>query len=95
MLECMEILSIASQKRVNLYAVKGKWQLDGTLQSKIMAMAFTMAAEIERDLISQRTKEALAARCGRSERGDGLASSCCLEGSGKISGLIEKLGYNP
>lgn len=62
MLECMEILSIASQKRVNLYAVKGKWQLDGTLQSKIMAMAFTMAAEIERDLISQRTKEALAAR---------------------------------
>jgi DNA invertase Pin-like site-specific DNA recombinase len=62
MLECMEILSIASQKGINLYAVKGNWQLDGTLQSKIIAMAFAMAAEIERDLISKRTKEALAAR---------------------------------
>jgi DNA invertase Pin-like site-specific DNA recombinase len=62
MLECMEIISIASQRGINLYAVKGNWQLDGTIQSKIMAMAFAMAAEIERDLISQRTKEALAAQ---------------------------------
>lgn len=58
----MEILSIASQKSVNIYAVKGNWQLDNSIQSKIVAMAFSMAAEIERDLISQRTKEALAAR---------------------------------
>jgi DNA invertase Pin-like site-specific DNA recombinase len=29
------------------------------MQSKIVAMAFAMAAEIERELISQRTKEAL------------------------------------
>lgn len=62
MLECMEILSVASQKGLNIYAVKGNWQLDGSLQSKIVAMAFAIAAEIERDLISQRTKEALAAR---------------------------------
>lgn len=62
MLECMEILSIASQKGIHLYAVKGNWQLDNSIQSKIVAMAFSMAAEIERDLISQRTKEALAAR---------------------------------
>ncbi len=62
MLECMEILSIASQKQINFYAVKGNWQLDGSIQSKILAMAFAMAAEIERDLISQRTKEALAAK---------------------------------
>ena len=62
MLECMEILSIASQKQINIYAVKGNWQLDQSIQSKILAMAFAMAAEIERDLISQRTKEALAAR---------------------------------
>jgi DNA invertase Pin-like site-specific DNA recombinase len=59
MLECMEILSIAAQKGIELYAVKGEWQLDGTMQSKIMAMVFAMAAEIERELISQRTKEAL------------------------------------
>src|SRR5688500_2608509 len=59
MLECMEILAIASQKGIHLYAVKGAWQLDGSMQSKIMAMVFAMAAEIERELISQRTKEAL------------------------------------
>lgn len=62
MLECMEILSIATQKQINIYAVKGNWQLDQSLQSKIVAMAFSMAAEIERDLISQRTKEGLLAR---------------------------------
>lgn len=62
MLECMEILSIASQQGIRVYAVKGNWQLDNSIQSKIVAMAFSMAAEIERDLISQRTKEALAAR---------------------------------
>ena len=62
MLECMEILSIAFQKGIHLYAVKGNWRLDNSIQSKIVAMAFSMAAEIERDLISQRTKEALAAR---------------------------------
>jgi len=59
MLECMEILSIATQKGVNLYAVKGDWQLNNSIQSKIVAMAFSMAAEIERDLISKRTREAL------------------------------------
>ena len=47
------------RKGIELYAVKGEWQLDGTMQSKIMAMVFAMAAEIERELISQRTKEAL------------------------------------
>jgi len=62
MLECMEILSIASQKGINIYAIKGSWQLDNSIQSKLIAMCFAMAAEIERDLISKRTKEALMAR---------------------------------
>lgn len=59
MLECMEILSISIQRGITIYAVKGNWQLDHSIQSKIVAMAFSMAAEIERDLISQRTREAL------------------------------------
>ena len=29
MLECMEILSIAFEKEINIYAVKGNWQLAG------------------------------------------------------------------
>jgi len=62
MLECMEILSIATQKGISLYAIKGSWQLDDTIASKVVAMAFSMAAEIERELISNRTAEALRAR---------------------------------
>jgi DNA invertase Pin-like site-specific DNA recombinase len=59
MLECVEILSIALQKEINIYSVKGIWKLDSSIQSKIIAMVFSMASEIERELISQRTKEAL------------------------------------
>jgi DNA invertase Pin-like site-specific DNA recombinase len=62
MLEIMEMLSIAQQKGIYIYAVKGGWELNGSIQSKVMAMAFSIAAEIERDLISKRTKEALKAR---------------------------------
>ncbi|MBX7223860.1 MAG: recombinase family protein [Blastocatellia bacterium] len=62
MLECMEILAIATQRGIRVYAVKGNWQLDDSIQSKVVAMAFSIAAEIERDLISQRTKEALRHR---------------------------------
>jgi DNA invertase Pin-like site-specific DNA recombinase len=62
MLECMEILSVSLQKGVHVYAVKGNWKLDDSIQSKIIAMAFSMAAEIERDLISSRTTEALRHR---------------------------------
>ncbi len=62
MMECVEILSVALQQEIRVYAVKGDWQLDDTVQSKIIAMAFAMASEIERDLMSQRTKEALRAK---------------------------------
>lgn len=62
MLEIMEVLNISAEKGINIYSIKGNWKLDNTIQSKIMAMVFAMAAEIERDLISQRTKEALQAK---------------------------------
>lgn len=62
MLEIMEMLSIAKDKGISIYALKGGWELNGSIQSKVMAMAFSIAAEIERDLVSQRTKEALKAR---------------------------------
>jgi DNA invertase Pin-like site-specific DNA recombinase len=47
------------QKRINLYLVKGASRFDQRIQSKIIALAFSMAPEIERDLISQCPKEAL------------------------------------
>lgn len=62
MLEIMEMLSQCTQKGIKVYAAKGGWKLDGSLQSKIMAMVLAMAAEIERDLISQRTRNALATK---------------------------------
>jgi DNA invertase Pin-like site-specific DNA recombinase len=62
MLEIMEILSISTQKGIKIYASKGNWSMDGSMQSKIIAVVLAMAAEIERDLISQRTKAALATK---------------------------------
>jgi DNA invertase Pin-like site-specific DNA recombinase len=62
MLEIMEILAVAKDKGIHIYDIKGNWELNGSIQSKVMAMVFSIAAEIERDLISSRTKEALKAR---------------------------------
>lgn len=60
MLEIMSLLCELSEKGIQVYAVKGHYKLDNSLQSKILSMVLCMAAEIERDLIRQRTKEALA-----------------------------------
>lgn len=56
------ILETLLNKGVHVYSVKDGYALDNTLQSKVVAFAFGMAAEIERDMISKRTKEALALR---------------------------------
>jgi DNA invertase Pin-like site-specific DNA recombinase len=61
MLEIMEMLAVAKEKGIAVYAVKGPWELNGSIQSKVMAMVFSMVAEIEHDLISARTKEGLRA----------------------------------
>lgn len=59
MLEIMEILAVVKEKNIAIYDVKNGWELNGSMQSRILAMIFNIAAEIERDLISKRTKEAL------------------------------------
>jgi DNA invertase Pin-like site-specific DNA recombinase len=59
MLQCLEIMSVAMQKQVCLYTIKGGWELDNSLQSKVLAFAFSLCSEVERDLISARTVEAL------------------------------------
>lgn len=68
MLEVMEVLSIVKDKEINIYAVKGQWKLDDSLQSRILAMAFSIAAEVEREMISERTSEALRAARSRGVR---------------------------
>ena len=60
--DILEVLNILSQKQVKVYSVKENFQLNGEdLQSKVMRTLFALFAEIERDLISTRTKEGLAA----------------------------------
>ena len=61
MLEIMEIMAVAKEKGIAIYDVKNGWELNGSIQSKVMAMVFSIAAEIERDLISKRTTEGLKA----------------------------------
>lgn len=62
MMMVMSILNICSTKGIHVYSIKDHFELSDDLQSKIVAFAFSLAAEIERNLISQRTREALAAR---------------------------------
>jgi DNA invertase Pin-like site-specific DNA recombinase len=54
-----EILQKCLEKGIIVYSIKQNWKLGDDIQSKIMAMTFGLASEIERELISLRTKEAL------------------------------------
>lgn len=58
--EIFEILKIMTDRGVHVYAVKENFELHDDIQSKILAFAFGLSAEIERNMISERTKEALA-----------------------------------
>lgn len=56
----MEILHICMNKECRVWTIKDNYRLGDDIQSKVLAFAFGLSAEIERNLISQRTKEALA-----------------------------------
>ena len=56
----MEILNICMTKECMVWTIKDNYRLGEDIQSKVLAFAFGLSAEIERNLISQRTKEALA-----------------------------------
>lgn len=56
----MEILNICMTRECRVWTVKDGYRLGDDIQSKVLAFAFGLSAEIERNLISQRTKEALA-----------------------------------
>ena len=56
----MEILNICMTKECKVWTIKDNYRLGEDIQSKVLAFSFGLSAEIERNLISQRTKEALA-----------------------------------
>lgn len=62
MLDIMYIMKTLIEKKVKLYSMKENFTLDDGISSKVVIFAFSLASEIERGLISARTKEALAAR---------------------------------
>ena len=60
LLMIMSILNDCMKKEVQIWTIKDNFRLGDDISSKVLAFAFGLAAEIERNLISQRTKEALA-----------------------------------
>jgi DNA invertase Pin-like site-specific DNA recombinase len=60
LLMIMSILNVCMEKEVQVWTIKDNYRLGSDISSKVLAFAFGLSAEIERNLISQRTKEALA-----------------------------------
>ena len=60
LLMIMSILNKCMQKEIQVWTIKDNYKLGSDISSKVLAFAFGLSAEIERNLISQRTKEALA-----------------------------------
>lgn len=60
MLMIMGILNDCAKRQICILTIKDNFELSNNINSKIIAFAFALAAEIERNLISQRTREALA-----------------------------------
>lgn len=68
MLMIMGILNLCAEKGIRIHTIKDNFELNDSINSKIIAFAFALASEIERNLISQRTKEALAVKKANGER---------------------------
>ena len=60
LMQVMSFLHQCMERDIIVLTVKERYELGNNINSKILAFAFSLSAEIERNLISQRTKEALA-----------------------------------
>ena len=60
LLQIMGILNECMEREALVLTVKEGYEMGNNINSKVLAFAFGLSAEIERNLISQRTKEALA-----------------------------------
>lgn len=97
MLMIMGILNICSVKGISIRSIKDNFELSDNINSKIIAFAFALAAEIERNLISQRTKEALAARKSKGMKlgrpiGSSRKRDSFIKDSDRVKNLIDS-GY--
>lgn len=60
LLMIMAVLNECMNREIQVWTIKDNYRLGSDINSKVLAFAFGLSAEIERNLISQRTKEALA-----------------------------------
>lgn len=91
----MRILEHCMNNNVKVYTAKDGYELGDNIQSKVLAFAFGLSAEIEREMISRRTKEALAKK-----RAEGVVlgrpkgrKSDCVKLSGKARDIKVLLEY--
>ncbi len=68
LMEVMSILHDCMERDTKVFTIKEGYELGNNINSKVLAFAFSLSAEIERDLISQRTKEALARKKSEGKR---------------------------
>jgi DNA invertase Pin-like site-specific DNA recombinase len=68
LLEVMSILYTLMEKDVKVFTTKERYELGNNISSKVLAFAFSLSAEIERSMISSRTKEALARKKSEGKR---------------------------
>ncbi len=93
LLQVMGILHHCMDAGARIWTIKDNYRLGADITSKVLAFAFGLSAEIERNLISQRTKEALArvrAEGKRVGRPYGSKNICKLNGREKY--IAKKLG---
>lgn len=57
LLMVMRFLETCMKKEMKVYTVKDGYELTDNIQSKVLAFAFGLAAEIERDMIVKRSRE--------------------------------------
>ncbi len=100
LMEVMSILHTCMDRDVKVHTIKEKYELGDNINSKVLAFAFSLSAEIERQLISQRTKEALARKKSEGQKlgrpKGSLSKETKLTGKEEqIKELLEKnIGYS-
>lgn len=67
-LQVLEIMRYAAERQISIHVVKSHLVFDGSMSSKITVTVLALAAEIEREFISARTREALKRRKDRGEK---------------------------
>ena len=72
----MEILNLCMNRGCRIWTIKDNYRLGDDINAKVLAFAFGLSAEIERNLIAQRTKEALARKRAEGVRLGRPAGKC-------------------